>query len=223
MIRKTTILFAALLAAILLTACGGKVPKAVSAPETVQPETVAETTPETETVPETAPATAAPAQGKTLVVYFSATGHTAPIAKTTAALLNADLAEIIPAQAYTEADLNYGNSQSRTSLEQNDSTARPEFLPMVLDMDAYDMVIIGHPIWWGQAPKIVYTFLESWDFSGKTLTTFCTSASSGLGSSAENLRSSISADTRWLESRRFPIGTEEAEIAAWLREIGLLP
>lgn len=221
MIRKTTILFAALLAAILLTACGGKVPETVLAPETAQPETMAGTAPETETAPESAPA--APAQGKTLVVYFSATGHTAPIAKTAAALLNADLAEIIPAQAYTEADLNYGNSQSRTSLEQNDSTARPEFLPMVLDMDAYDTVIIGHPIWWGQAPKIVYTFLESWDFSGKTLTTFCTSASSGLGSSAENLKSSISADTRWLESRRFPIGTEEAEIAAWLREIGLLP
>jgi hypothetical protein len=89
-------------------------------------------------------------------------------------------------------------------------------------MDKYDTVLIGHPIWHGQAPRIISTFLESYDFSGKTLVTFCTSASSGLGSSAENLHSLVPNSVTWLESRRFEIGTEKAEIAGWLNEIGLL-
>lgn len=156
-----------------------------------------------------------------LVAYFSATGNTEPIAKYLAEALGADLYEILPEEEYTEADLDYGDSDSRTSIEQNDDNARPELADYSLDLSNYDTVLIGHPIWWGEAPKLIYTFLESYDFSGKTLTTFCTSASSGLGSSAENLKESVPDDVTWLESRRFAIGTKEDDVVEWLQEIGL--
>lgn len=155
----------------------------------------------------------------TLVVYFSATGHTAPLAKYAAEYLNADIYEIIPETAYTEEDLNYNDSSTRATKEQNDPTARPAIAGELPDISGYDTIIIGHPIWWGQAPKIIYSFLESCDWSGKTLATFCTSASSGLGSSAENLRAAASGNPNWLESRRFSIGTGEAEVIDWLQKI----
>lgn len=155
----------------------------------------------------------------TIVVYFSATGHTEPLAGYAADYLHADLYEIVPEKAYTDADLNYSDSSSRTSREQNDASARPAIAGTLPDLSGYDTVMIGHPIWWGQAPKIIYTFLESYNWSGKTLVTFCTSASSGLGSSAENLKPSAAGDPTWLESRRFPIGASQNEVADWLQQI----
>ena len=156
-----------------------------------------------------------------LVAYFSATGNTAPLAEYAAEILAADLYEIEPLEIYTSDDLDYGNSSSRTSLEQNDADCRPELKESGLDLSVYDTIIIAHPIWWGKAPRLICTFLESYDFAGKTMVSFCTSASSGLGDSAEELRALLPESVNWLESRRFAIGTDKDEISAWLQEIGL--
>jgi flavodoxin len=157
----------------------------------------------------------------TLVACFSATGHTMPLAEYAADILGADLYEILPEDPYTEEDLAYYTG-GRCDQEQDDPNVRPAISGMVEHMDEYDTVLIGHPIWHGQAPRIISTFLESYDFSGKTLVTFCTSEASGLGSSAENLHSLVPDSVIWLESRRFEIGAEKNEIAGWLSEIGLL-
>ena len=155
-----------------------------------------------------------------LVAYFSATGHTAPIAEYAAELLGADLYEIKAKQPYTEADLAY-YTDGRCDKEQADPSVRPEIDGKVENMEQYDIILIGHPIWHGQAPRIISTFLESYDFTGKTLVTFCTSASSGLGSSASNLHGLVPSSVKWLESRRFAIGSSKDEVSAWLSEIGL--
>ena len=126
---------------------------------------------------------------KILVAYFSCTNTTKGRAESLQSKLEADIYQIVPTVAYTSADLNY-NTDCRANREQNDSKARPEISGGVDDMAQYDVVYIGYPIWWGQAPKIIYTFLESYDFSGKTLIPFCTSASSGMGSSGTNLHAS---------------------------------
>lgn len=187
--------------------------------ETAQPEPSSEQ-PGTETSAE--PSEPAEPQGsKILVAVFSATGNTAPLAETVAELLGADLYVITPAQPYTEADLAYYTG-GRCDQEQADPDCRPAIEGQVEDMARYDTVVIAHPIWHGQAPRIISTFLESYDFSDKTLTTFCTSASSPLGSSAENLHKLVPEDVTWLESRRFPAGASREELAAWLTEIGLL-
>ena len=156
-----------------------------------------------------------------LVACFSATGHTMPLAEYAADMLGADLYEIVPEDPYTKEDLAYYTG-GRCDQEQDDPDVRPAISGKVAHMEQYDTVLIGHPIWHGQAPRIISTFLESYDFSGKTLVTFCTSASSGLGSSAQNLYDLVPDSVTWLESRRFPIGTEKEEVAAWLNEIGLL-
>lgn len=186
--------------------------------ETKPSETVTEETFQAETAqPETADTE--PEHADTLVVYFSATGHTEPLAGYAAEYLNADIYEIVPETAYTDADLNYNDPSSRTSKEQNDAAARPAIAGELPDISGYDTIVIGHPIWWGQAPKIIYTFLENYDWSGKTLVTFCTSASSGLGSSVDNLKPSASGNPEWLESRRFSIGAGENEVIDWLQQI----
>ena len=158
-------------------------------------------------------------ESRTLVAYFSATGNTRPLAEYAAELLSADLYEIVPEVPYTPDDLKY-YTDCRADREQNDPGARPAIGGELPDMSRYDTVVIGHPIWHGQAPKIIYTFLESFDSSGKQLVTFCTSHSSGLGSSAENLKK-LTPGASWLESRRFAAGTGKDAIRAWLEETGL--
>lgn len=158
--------------------------------------------------------------GKILVAYFSATGNTKAVAEKTAELTNADIFEIVPSVPYTEADLNYGDDNSRTTAEQNDDSARPEIAGKVENMEDYDTVFIGYPIWWGQAPKIMYTFLEGYDFNGKTIIPFCTSGSSPIGSSAENMRS-LTTGADWLEGQRFEGGASEDEISKWIDTLRL--
>lgn len=128
-------------------------------------------------------------KAKALVVYFSCTGNTKAAADKIVELTAADRYEIVPKVPYTAADLNYNNSDCRANREQNDSAARPEISGSVENIEQYDVIFIGYPIWWGQAPKILYTFFESYDydFEGVTIIPFCTSGSSGIGSSAENL------------------------------------
>ncbi|TCK89100.1 flavodoxin-like protein [Natranaerovirga hydrolytica] len=166
--------------------------------------------------PEPAPSDKA----KVLIAYFSNTGNTENIAKHLSDILDADLYQIIPETAYTPDDLNYNDSSSRSSKEQNDPTARPVILGTVDDMDQYDEVFLGYPIWWGQAPKIISTFLESYDFSGMTIVPFCTSGSSGVGSSATNLHSLVSDTVTWLDGTRFGNGTAQTDIETWVNGLG---
>ena len=121
---------------------------------------------------------------------------------------------------YTEEDLAYYTG-GRCDQEQDDPDVRPVIANPLDSIDQYSTILIGHPIWHGQAPRIISTFLESYDFSGRTMTTFCTSMSSGLGSSASNLYPLVSDTVTWLESRRFPAGAPREDIAAWLDEIGV--
>ncbi len=156
--------------------------------------------------------------GKTsiLVAYFSATGTTKPLAEYAADILHADLYEIVPADPYTAEDLAYYTG-GRADQEQNDPTARPAISGFVADMAQYDTVLLGYPIWHGQAPRIISTFLESYDFSGKTILPFCTSHSSGIGSSADNLHG-LAPNANWLEGERFAAETSREEIGKWLDE-----
>lgn len=154
---------------------------------------------------------------KILVVYFSATGTTKPLAEYAAEILSADLYEIVPETPYTEEDLAY-YTDGRADREQNDSSARPAISGGVENMEEYDTIILGYPIWHGQAPRIISTFLESYDFSGKTILPFCTSHSSGIGSSASNLHSLCADSVTWLEGKRFGSGASKSEIESWLKE-----
>ncbi len=154
---------------------------------------------------------------KTLVVYFSCTGTTELIAEYVTEILGADIYEIIPENPYTEADLAY-YTNGRADQEQNDPDVRPAISGNVENIDEYDTIILGYPIWHGQAPRIISTFLESYDFSGKTIIPFCTSHSSGVGSSASNLHSLCSESVKWADGKRFENGTSKESIADWIEE-----
>ena len=156
-------------------------------------------------------------RGKTLVAYFSRTGNTKPLAEYAAEYLSATLFEITAKIPYTDEDIAY-YTDCRADREQKDESARPEIATAVENMDEYDTVIIAHPIWHGIAPRIISTFLESYDFSGKTLLTFCTSASSPLGQSAKLLQE-LTPNSTWFESKRFAIGTSREEIEKWLEDV----
>ena len=125
---------------------------------------------------------------KILVAYFSAGGETKMLAKTVAEVTGGDLFEIRPETAYTPADLNWNDKHSRSTIEMSDEESRPAIAGRVEDMTQYDTVFVGFPIWWYQAPRIIETFLESYDFSGKTVIPFATSGGSGMGRTAEILR-----------------------------------
>ena len=159
--------------------------------------------------------------GKVLVVFFSRTGHTKPLAQYISEELQADLYEIEAEIPYTDDDIKY-YTNCRADREQNDPSARPEIAGKLPDVTGYDTVFLGYPIWHGQAPKIVYTFLESVDLSGKTVIPFCTSHSSPLGTSASNLHP-LAPDAVWREGKRFAIGTTSKEISEWVSSLGTFP
>ena len=164
---------------------------------------------------------AVPAQGsRVLIAYFSATNNTENIANHLDAILDADLYEIMPEQPYTSTDLNYSDSSTRATVEQNDPNARPAISGSVDNMERYDVIFLGYPIWWGQAPKIISTFLESYDLSGKTIVPFCTSGSSGIGSSATNLHS-LADGAAWLDGQRFSGSTSRSAVETWVNGLGL--
>ncbi len=155
---------------------------------------------------------------KTLVVYFSCTGTTKPLAEYAAEIMGADLYEIVPENPYTEADLAY-YTNGRADQEQNDPNARPGISGSVENIEDYDTVILGYPIWHGQAPRIISTFLESYDFTGKTIVPFCTSHSSGIGSSDRDLYGLCPDSTEWIQGKRFAAGTGREEIEDWIGQI----
>ena len=157
---------------------------------------------------------------KVLVAYFSATGTTKGVAEHIANGLNADIYEIVPEDPYTDADLNYNDNNSRTTIEMNDPNARPAISGSVENMAQYDIIFVGYPIWWGEAPRIVSTFMESYDFSGKTIVPFCTSGGSGIGSSASNLERLTSGAT-WLDGRRLNGSDSQDTVMEWVNGLGL--
>ncbi len=149
-----------------------------------------------------------------LVAYFSVTNNTKKLANYAQEYLNSDIFEIVPTQEYTSADIDY-NSDCRANREQNDDNARPEIKYTIEDISQYDTIVLGYPIWWSQAPKIMYTFIESYDLSNKTILPFCTSGSSPIGSSATNLAKSAP-NAKWLEGKRFSFSADKEEIGSWL-------
>lgn len=157
---------------------------------------------------------------KSLVAYFSATGTTRELAKRLAKATGADLFEITPTEPYTAADLDWRNENSRSSVEMHDPSSRPTITGMPKKLDSYDVVYVGFPIWWYTAPQIVKTFLESGDFTGKSIALFATSGSSGMGDTLEALVP-CSPDAWWLGADRFDANASVGELKEWVEDLGL--
>ena len=157
---------------------------------------------------------------KQLVAYFSATGTTKKAAERLAGAIGADLFEIKPAVPYTQADLDWMDKHSRSSVEMNDPKSRPAIAGMPADLGAYDTVFVGFPIWWYVAPTIISTFLESGDFSGKKVLPFATSGGSGMGGE-DVLRSACSKRTKWLPGKRLSSRESMASVQKWVESLGL--
>ena len=162
---------------------------------------------------------------KTLVAYFSATGNTAKVAEKLAKVIVAEklekaidiyLFEIKPVEPYTPADLNWHDSQSRSSVEMNDTSSRPAIENKLVNMAQYDTIFIGFPIWWGREPSIIDTFMESYDFSGKKVIPFVTSGSSDIGDTAENLKA-LAPNAQVDVGKRFTTSVSEKALSDWVK------
>lgn len=160
--------------------------------------------------------------GRTLVVYYSASGNTERVAKAAAEAAGADLFEIVPVEPYTSEDLNWTNDNSRVSREHNDESLRDVELTSteVANWDSYDTVLIGYPIWWGIAAWPTDGFVKANDFTGKTVIPFCTAASSGIGQSGK-LLADLAGTGDWQEGKRFASSASDQEVASWIGELGL--
>ncbi|MBO4679466.1 MAG: flavodoxin [Lachnospiraceae bacterium] len=154
-------------------------------------------------------------EGAVLVVVFSATGNTKKVAEKIAEFEGADLYEIIPAEVYTEADLNYYDNNSRSIKEQNDKSCRPEIASETIDISGYGKIYIGYPIWCAIEPRIMDTFVESYDFGDTTVIPFCTSGSSGLGMSGSNLEK-LAGSGNWEKGKRFAANVSDDKIKEWV-------
>ena len=224
--KKLTALLLSVVLVLSLAACGSANKPASS---TTQPETSAPTEqPATEpsessstTPAESEPGTQ-PETGKTLVVYYSASGNTERVAKDIAEAAGADLFEIVPTELYTSDDLNWTNPDSRVSREHDDESLRdvPLTTTEVSDWDSYDTVFIGYPIWWGIAAWPVDTFVKNNDFNGKTVIPFATSSSSGMGQSG-SLLADMAGTGDWQEGQRFSSGVSSDDVQSWVNGLGL--
>lgn len=154
-------------------------------------------------------------KGKTLVAYFSCTGTTKAAAEKLAEAIGADLYEITPEKAYTSADLDWRDKTSRSSVEMNDKTSRPAISGKVKDMDQYTTVFVGFPVWWYVAPTIINTFIESYDFSGKTVITFATSGGSDIKNCDENLQKAYPA-IKWGKGKLLNGRVDKNSLAGWV-------
>jgi len=158
---------------------------------------------------------------KILVIYFSCTGNTRSVAEQITNTLKANIHEIQPEVPYTSADLNWRNRSSRSSMENSDPSSRPAISGTIENIGQYDIIFLGYPIWWGQAPRIILTFLESYDFSGKTIVPFCTSGTSGVGTSATNLHRFCSDNTTWISGSRLNSQSSHSVIVTWINGLEL--
>lgn len=152
------------------------------------------------------------------MAYFSASGQTQRLAKTIAQVVLGELYEIVPAQIYTPADLNWHNANSRSSLEMNDPSSRPAITNLKPNLDGYDTIFVGFPIWWYEAPRIIWTFLQSYDFSDKEIVVFATSGGSGLGQTAQILQSIC--DANFKDAKVLSPSTSASSIKKWLEGLG---
>ena len=157
-----------------------------------------------------------PQNSKILVAYFSATGTTKKVAQNLAKALNADTYEIKPLAPYTEADLNWRNKESRSSIEMSDKNSHPEMAADNFSVQNYDTVFLGFPIWWGTAPRIVQTFLEKQDFSNKKIIIFATSGSSGLGNTDMDLKPSVDETTTVIKGKILNSNPSVEELKNWV-------
>lgn len=224
--KKLTALLLSVVLVLSLAACGSANKPASS---TTQPETSAPTEqPTTEpsesssTVPAESEPETQPETGKTLVVYYSASGNTERVAKDIAEAAGADLFEIVPTEVYTSDDLDWTNPDSRVSREHDDESLRdvPLTTTEVPDWDSYDTVFIGYPIWWGIAAWPVDTFVKNNDFTGKTVIPFATSSSSGMGQSG-SLLADMAGTGEWQEGQRFSSGVSSDDVQSWVNGLGL--
>lgn len=219
--KKLTALLLSVVLVLSLAACGSANKPASS---TTQPETSAPTEqPESSsTAPAESEPEAQPETGKTLVIYYSASGNTARVAKDIAEAAGADLFEIVPTEVYTSEDLNWTNPDSRVSREHDDESLRdvPLTTTEVPDWDSYDTVFIGYPIWWGIAAWPVDTFVKNNDFTGKTVIPFATSSSSGMGQSG-SLLADMAGTGEWQEGQRFSSGVSSDDVQSWVNGLGL--
>jgi flavodoxin len=158
---------------------------------------------------------------KRLVAYFSASGVTRKVAETLAEAAGADLYEIKPQVPYTKADLNWQDSNSRSSIEMRDKSSRPAIADKDANIGTYDTVFIGFPIWWYVAPTIINTFLESYDFAGKTIIPFATSGSSGIGQTVASLRGSVDSTVTIKEGKILNGRQTKENLTAWVKSLGL--
>ena len=217
MMKKILTMMFALCLAFGLTACSGG-SSGGSSEEAAETENTAKTAAEEQTEAPEAPGSAGSDESsgnETLVVYFSATGTTKGVAEKIASVTGADIYEIKAAREYTDADLDWNDSDSRTTHEQNDASARPEIGSDPVSLEGYRTIYIGYPIWWGEEPRIMDTFVESHDFDGITMIPFCTSGGSGIGRSGKNLADNAGSGN-WLDGDRLESGVSEDEIRAWI-------
>jgi flavodoxin len=154
---------------------------------------------------------------KILVACFSASGTTKKVGEKLAKAVNGDFYEIVPKQPYTKADLNWMNKNSRSSVEMNDPSSRPEIADRVENIEQYDVVFVGFPVWWYREPSIIDTFMESTDLAGKAVVPFCTSGGSGLGRSARNMQS-LAPEAKVLDGKRFPSSVSSEELKKWAEQ-----
>lgn len=219
--KKLTALLLSVVLVLSLAACGSanKPASSTTRPETSAPTEQPESssTAPAESEPETQPET-----GKTLVVYYSASGNTERVAKDIAEAAGADLFEIVPTEVYTSEDLNWTNPDSRVSREHDDESLRdvPLTTTEVPDWDSYDTVFIGYPIWWGIAAWPVDTFVKNNDFTGKTVIPFATSSSSGMGQNG-SLLADMAGTGEWQEGQRFSSGVSSDDVQSWVNGLGL--
>ena len=190
----------------LMSACGSSGSEEQGEAES-QPESAAE---------ESTDATAS--GNDTMVIYFSVTGHTKEVAGKIAQITGADTYKIESAEPYTDADIDYNDDSSRATVEQNDKSARPAFAGEVPSLEGVKAVYLGYPIWFGQEPRIMDTFVEAIDFDGVTVIPFCTSGSSGIGDSGKTLEQNAGSGT-WLEGERFGAGASEEELRTWIESL----
>ena len=212
--KKLTAFFMSLVLVFGLTSCGANgnpssTSSASSSEPAVSSSEPSESEPETQT-------------GKTLVVYYSASGNTKRVAEDIAEAVSADLFEIVPTEVYTSDDLNWTNADSRVSREHDDESLRdvPLTTTEVPDWDSYDTVFIGYPIWWGIAAWPVDGSVKANDFTGKTVIPFATSSSSGMGQSG-SLLADMAGTGDWQEGQRFSSGVSSADVQAWVDGLGL--
>ena len=159
-------------------------------------------------------------ENRMLVVYFSATGNTKSMAETIAEVTGADIYEIVPEDPYTSEDLNYSDDNCRANQEMNDESARPAIAGEIENIDEYDTIFLGYPIWWGTMPRIINTFLDTYDLSGKTIMPFCTSGGSSVSTSVTDIRN-ICEDSEVMDGLRGTSSIDKTSIEEWLEDSGI--